>query len=53
MLDTLQGKTVCLRVCPCEVDKLIGQYLADHPETQDQPVVEWLVPLLESAYPCR
>jgi hypothetical protein len=53
VLDTLQGKTVCLRECPCEVEKRIGRYLADHPEAQEQPVVTWLVPLLETAYPCR
>jgi len=52
VLDVLQGKTVCLRVCPCEVDQRIGQYLADHPEVQDEPVVEWLVPLLEASFPC-
>lgn len=53
VLDVLQGKTVCLRVCPCEVDKRIGQYLVEHPDVADQPVVDWLVPLLEAAYPCR
>jgi hypothetical protein len=53
VLDVLQGKTVCLRVCPCEVDKRIGQYLVEHPDVADQPVVDWLVPLLETAYPCR
>lgn len=53
VLDALQGRTVCFRACPCEIDKLIGTYLSDHPEAADQPVVDWLVPLLEASYPCK
>ena len=53
VLDTLQGKTVCFRECSCEIDKKISQFLSDHPEATGKPVVEWLVPMLESAYPCK
>lgn len=53
VLDTLQGKSICFRGCTCEIDKRIEQYLADHPEVADKPVVAWLVPLLEASYPCK
>ena len=53
VLDTLQGRSVCFKECICELDKLVGQHLADHPKLQERPVVEWLVPLLESRYPCK
>lgn len=53
VLDTLQGKTVCFRECSCEIDNLIGKYLAAHPADSSTPVVEWLVPLLEATYPCQ
>ena len=53
MLDALQGHRVCFRECVCELDALVGRYLADHPEARERPVAEWLVPLLEARHPCR
>lgn len=53
VLDTLQGRSVCFRECLCELDRVIGQHLADHPELNDGPTIEWLVPLLESRFPCK
>lgn len=53
VLDTLQGRSVCFRECICEIDKVVGQYLADHPEIDDRPVIDWLVPLMEAKFPCR
>lgn len=53
MLDALQGRSVCFRECTCELDTLVGRYLADHPAARERPVAEWLVPLLEARYPCR
>lgn len=53
ILDALQGRSVCFSDCPCEVDKLVGQYLAEHAAADDRPVAEWLVPLLEERYPCK
>lgn len=53
VLDVLQGRTVCFRGCTCEIDALVGRYLLDHPEVSDKAVVDWLVPLLETAYPCK
>lgn len=53
VLDTLQGRSVCFKECVCEIDKLVGQHLADHPKLKERPVVEWLVPLLEARYPCK
>lgn len=52
IIDALQGRSICFRECACEVDRIVAQYLANHPQQLDRPVVEWLVPLLESAYPC-
>ena len=51
-LDILQGHSVCFRGCICEIDKVVEQQLADHPDMGDRPVVEWLVPLLEARFPC-
>lgn len=53
VLDTLQGRSVCFRECVCELDKLVEQHLADHPEILDRPVIEWLVPLMEKKFPCK
>ncbi len=53
VLDTLQGRSVCFRECVCELDKLVEQHLADHPETDDRPVIAWLVPLMEARFPCK
>ena len=53
VLDTLQGRSVCFRECICELDKMVERHLADHPETNDRPVIEWLVPLMESRFPCK
>lgn len=53
VLDTLQGRSVCFKECVCEIDKLVGRYLEDHPKLQERPAIEWLVPLLESRYPCK
>ncbi len=53
VLDTLQGRSVCFRECICELDKMIERHLADHPEANDRPVIEWLVPLMESRFPCK
>ena len=53
VLDALQGRSVCFRECVCELDKMVEQHLADHPKMDDRPVVEWLVPLLESRFPCK
>ncbi len=53
VLDALQGRSVCFRACPCELDNLVGQYLANHPSMEDRPVTEWLAPLLEEKYPCK
>ena len=53
VLDTLQGRSVCFRECICELDKIVEQYLADHPEIADRPAIEWLVPLMESRFPCK
>lgn len=52
MLETLQNRTVCFQECRCELDKLVANHLAQHPEIIDRPVAEWLVPLLEATYPC-
>jgi hypothetical protein len=52
-LDTLQGRTVCFKACPCELEKLVRQHLDDHPEVFEQPASRWLVPLLEATYPCH
>lgn len=52
ILDSLQGRSVCFRDCVCELDKLVGRYLSEHPDAGDRPVVEWLVPLLQATYPC-
>jgi len=53
VLDTLQGRSVCFKDCVCEIDKIVGQYLEDHPKLQERPAIEWLVPLLQSRYPCK
>ena len=53
VLDTLQGRSVCFRECVCELDKLVEQHLAGHPEIQDRPVIDWLVPLMETRFPCK
>ena len=53
VLDALQGRSVCFRECICEIDKLVEQQLADHPESGDRPVVEWLLPLMEKKFPCK
>jgi len=55
VLDTLQGRSVCFRECVCEIDKMVDKYLADHPELEldDRPVIEWLVPLMETKFPCK
>jgi hypothetical protein len=53
VLDALQGRSVCFRECVCELDKLVGQHLADHPELGNRPVIEWLAPLLAARFPCR
>lgn len=53
IVDALQGQRICFRDCPCEIDKLVDRHLAEHPEMQDTPVASWLLPLLESRYPCR
>lgn len=53
VLDTLQGRRACFRECICELDKMVEQHLADHPESDDRPVIEWLVPLMETRFPCK
>lgn len=53
VLDALQGRSVCFTACRCELEKLVASHQASHPETLDGPVATWLVPLLETAYPCR
>lgn len=53
VLDALQGRSVCFRECVCELDKLVGRHLADHPELRSRPAIEWLAPLLEARFPCR
>jgi hypothetical protein len=53
ILDTLQGRSVCFRECICELDKMVEQHLADHPQINDRPVTEWLVPLMETRFPCK
>lgn len=53
IIDALQGQRICFRGCVCEIDTLVGQQLADHPELQDTPVTAWLLPLLEKRYPCH
>lgn len=53
IVDALQGRSVCFSECRCELDKLVAKHLATHPEAVDQPAARWLVPLLETAYPCR
>jgi hypothetical protein len=53
VLDALQGRSVCFRECVCELDKLVGRHLAEHPELRDRPAIEWLAPLLEARFPCK
>lgn len=53
VLDTLQGRSVCFRECICELDRLVEQHLADHPEMAERPVIEWLAPLMETRFPCK
>ncbi len=53
VLDSLQGRSVCFKECICEIDKLVERQLAEHPESADRPVVEWLLPLLEKKFPCK
>jgi hypothetical protein len=53
VLDALQGRSVCFKECICELDKMVERHLADHPEAKDRPVTEWLVPLMESRFPCK
>lgn len=53
LVDALQGRSVCFRECPCELDKLVAAHLARHPEAAEQAAADWLVPLLEKTYPCR
>lgn len=52
MLDALEGRSVCFRVCRCELDDRVAGYLRDHPDELDKPVAGWLVKLLEDTYPC-
>jgi len=52
MLDALEGRGVCFRVCRCELDARVADYLRDHPAELDRPVGTWLVKLLEASYPC-
>ena len=53
VLDTLQGRSVCFRECLCELDKMVERHLAEHPELDDRPVIDWLVPLMEAKFPCK
>lgn len=53
IIDALQGRSVCFRDCPCEIDRLVAAHLAAHPQLQDAPVAGWLLPLLEQRYPCQ
>ena len=53
VLDALQGRSVCFRKCICELDDIVEQHLADHPELLDRPVIDWLVPLMEKSFPCK
>ena len=53
LVDALQGRSVCFKACPCELDTLVGDHLAKHPEALEKPAAAWLVPLLEASYPCR
>ena len=52
MLDALEGRSVCFKVCRCELDARVADYLRDHPDELDRPVATWLVKLLEDTYPC-
>lgn len=54
VLETLRGRgRVCFDDCMCEIDKMVDQHLADHPEPDDRPVTDWLVPLMEERFPCQ
>jgi hypothetical protein len=52
ILEALEGRSVCLRVCRCEVEPRLARHLADHPERRDQPAAAWLPGLFEQWYPC-
>ena len=53
LVDALQGRSVCFKECPCELDKLVGAHLDKHPDALEQSAATWLVPLLEATYPCQ
>ncbi len=53
IVDSLQGKSICFRDCPCVISQLIERHLKDFPQDADRPPTEWLIPLLQSRYPCR
>ena len=53
VIDSLQGRSVCFRECICELDKMVEQHLASHPGSDDRPASEWLVPLMETRFPCK
>ena len=52
IIDALQGHRICFSACRCEIDTLVADHLARHPELTELPVAKWLLPLLESRYPC-
>lgn len=53
LVAALQGRSLCFKECPCEIDKLVGEYLERQPELRERPAADWLVPLLEARYPCH
>jgi Rap1a immunity proteins len=52
MLDALEGRGVCFKVCRCELDDRLARYLADNPAKRNQPASAWLATLLQEWYPC-
>jgi hypothetical protein len=53
VLDALQGRTVCFKECVCELDKSVASYVEEHGDAEDRPAIDWLVPLLETRFPCK
>lgn len=54
VMETLRSRgRVCFDDCVCEIDKMVDQHLAEHPEPDDRPVIDWLVPLMEERFPCK
>lgn len=54
VMETLRSRgRVCFDDCVCEIDKIVDQHLAENPEPDDRPVIDWLTPLMEARFPCK